>query len=476
MAIALPIAQSRSAKVRNGLRVSIIEGCFALFPGTVTQPMFLTGFVTMLGARAWSIGLLTAIPAFCQASQLLSAVILARWGHRKQLCVWTASLGRYMWLVIAGVPFLPVSPLQKLTLFFALLVLSTVLGQISGIAWNDWMGDLVPAEIRGRYFGLRNAVTALVGMGLLWGASRYLDHLKLLHGSLAWGFAVLFAVGTLGAIGSNISLLVQPDPGETHRAPANPFLLFRHPLTDRRFVRIIGLLVLWTFVVGLVAPFYNAYALLNLRISYSTLGLYTMISASLPIVFMPLWGQIIDRHGSQRALTMAMGAVALTPLLWFTMRPGFIAPIWVDAVLNGVLWSGVGLATSNLLFDLAPRTERASYFGVFNTCMGLATAVSAMMGGALLTVLGTRPFVVGAMHLVALQLLFVAAALGRFGVFLLMRSQGKSVPAPVLTIETWPAKYGGDGSPPWAPPVGDGQDLAGEASKARHAGAIGPQT
>jgi hypothetical protein len=33
---------------------------------------------------------------------------------------------------------------------------------MSGVAWLSWMSGLVPEEIRGRFFGLRNSVLGLV--------------------------------------------------------------------------------------------------------------------------------------------------------------------------------------------------------------------------------------------------------------------------------------------------------------------------
>ena len=90
MSISIPLPRSAQA----GMRLSVIEGCFAALPAAFSTGVFLTGFALLLGADAWALGLVAAIPAFGQSAQLLSAWLLGRWGHRKALTIWSASISR----------------------------------------------------------------------------------------------------------------------------------------------------------------------------------------------------------------------------------------------------------------------------------------------------------------------------------------------------------------------------------------------
>lgn len=426
-------ARPQPSSMAPGLRLAVIEGCFAVLPQTFTAGVFLTGFALMLGADPWALGLLAAIPALGQSAQLLTPVLMARGVSRKAMTVWCASLSRYLWAPMIAIPFLPIASAAQLGLFFVLLGLSQVLSQMAGAAWTDWMGDLVPDSQRGRYFGFRNAVNAAVGMAVLGAGSHYLDHVP--EAQRRWAFVALIAWGLAGAVGSQLALSRQPDP-PVHRLRAKQAPL-RAPLANRSFMRLTGLMVLWTLVTNLTGAFSYAYALKELHASYALVGTHALIVSALPILSGPWWGKLIDKQGAQFALTLAMAPVCLHPLYWLFMRPGFLAPIFLDAASSGLFWVGVTLATSTLLLEAAPSGQRAAYVGVYSAATGIALSVAAMVGGALLSRLGGQHVVVGAWTLSAYQAMLAFGLLARLGCLAAMTRLPR-LKASTLLIETWP--------------------------------------
>ncbi|GIX47345.1 MAG: hypothetical protein KatS3mg131_1556 [Candidatus Tectimicrobiota bacterium] len=97
-------------------------------------------------------------------------------------------------------------------LLVAAVALSALCAAIQNAAWLSWLGDLVPARLRGRYFGRRNAVMTGVGMGVALLAGLLLD---------AWqrrwppphagGFALVFAAGLLCGMAS-VGVLARMPP------------------------------------------------------------------------------------------------------------------------------------------------------------------------------------------------------------------------------------------------------------------------
>lgn len=426
-------ARPQPSSMAPGLRLAVIEGCFAMLPQTFTGGVFLTGFALMLGADPWALGLLAAIPALGQSAQLLTPLLMARGVNRKDMTVWCASLSRYLWAPMIAIPFLPIAPAAQLGLFFVLLGLSQVLAQMAGAAWTDWMGDLVPESQRGRYFGFRNAVTAAIGMAVLGAGSRYLDHVP--ETQRRWAFVALIAWGLAGAVGSQLSLSRQPDPPVTRlRAKKAPL---RAPLANKGFMRLTGLMVLWTLVTSLTGAFSYAYALKELHAGYALVGTHALIASALPILSGPWWGKLIDKKGPQFALVLAMAPVCLHPLYWLCMRPDFMATIYLDAVSSGLFWVGVGLATTTLLLETAPSGERAAYAGVYGAATGVALSVAALVGGALLSRMGGHSVVLGAWTLSAYQAMLAVGLVARFGCLAAMTRLPR-LKAPTLLIETWP--------------------------------------
>ncbi|MFN3431161.1 MAG: MFS transporter [Candidatus Sericytochromatia bacterium] len=428
-ASSLPFASS----LAPGLWLAIVEGCFAMAPQTFMAGVFLTGFALLLGADSWALGLLAAIPALGQSAQLLTPVLLARGADRKRLTVWLSSAARYLWAPMVLVPFLPIDSSAQLGLFLALLGVSTVLAQMGGVAWTDWMADLVPDAQRGRYFGLRNALCAIVGMGLVALGSRFLDAFP--EGQRRWGFVGLVAAGLLGAVASQLALSRQP---EAERAPRRPNRApFRSALGNRPFRRLTRVMVVWTFMTALTGPFCYAYALQELRLGYGLVGTHALVVAALSIGSQPLWGRLIDQRGAQFALLLAMGPVCLHPVYWATVSPDFLLPFWLDALSSGLFWPGVTLATTALLMEAAPSGERAGYMGVYNAAMGLATCVAAVAAGALLARLAHQPIGWGDWTVSAWQALMLVGVTARLACLAAFWRLPR-LRAPLLMIETWP--------------------------------------
>ncbi|MDB5097898.1 MAG: transporter [Cyanobacteria bacterium RYN_339] len=421
-----------SPALRQTLRLSVLEGCFALLPQTYTTGVFITGYLLLLHADPWAFGLLAAVPALGQAAQLAAAAVLAQGERRKAMCVWGASLSRYLWLPMALLPFAPLSDDAKLGLFFLLLATATALIQMSGVAWTSWMGDLVPAATRGRYFGFRNAVGAVVGMGAVWGGTAIMTAYKA-AGQEARGFLVLIGLAVVASVASQLALHAQAAPPPAPKTtPPRLRHTFRAPWADRRFMRIVLGLGAWSFVANLTGPFCYAYAMADLHLSYATLGLHTMIVTAVGIGAQLAWGRAIDRWGAHKVLVGAMIPVCFHPLIWFFMHPGFTAPLWLDAVSTGVFWSGITLATLALLLERAPRGEQAPYVSLLNAFSGVATGLGSLAGGAFLAANGHTHFAYG---LVAFQVLLLPTVALRLGCMLALARI--TAERPTLTLDVW---------------------------------------
>jgi MFS family permease len=425
----VPTMASRTPVDRT-LRLSVLEGCFAIVPQTYTTGVFITGFLLLLHADPWAFGLLAAVPALGQASQLAAAALLARGEARKLLCVWGASLSRYLWLPIALLPFAPLPDAAKLGLFFTLLAAATVLGQMAGVAWTSWMADVVPGEARGRYFGLRNAICATAGMGVVWGGTRVMASYKG-AGHEAQGFLALIALAIVGSVASQLALHAQAAPPAAEPcAPGRPWAPFRAPWGDRRFMRIVLALGAWGLVCNLTGPFCYAYAMGTLHLGYAILGLHTMIVTAVGVGAQLLWGRAIDRWGAQRVLVATMVPTSFHPLIWFFMAPTFTAPLWLDAVSSGIFWSGFTLAMLALVLEHAPRGRQAPYISLLNAAYGLATGIGSLAGGAFLAAYGAAPFAFG---LVAFQVLCLPTVVLRLGCMLALARTAAE--RPTLTID-----------------------------------------
>lgn len=426
-------------EVRRGLRISVGEGVFATLYVTLAGGMFLTGLALYLGANSFQIALLTAIPALVTGFSFLAGILARRVGTRKWLFIGTAGLGRAVFVVL--VPLLLLQTKVSLSLFFAVVAVSSVLMTLAGTLWTSWMSELVPEERRGRFFGTRNAILGGIGVFIAYGAGRGMDFLKSIgHEQLGYGLAFGYAV--LFGLASTILLFWQPEPGLRPRPKTGLRELFFGPLKEKQFRRLTIFLAAYFLTGTLASPFYLVHLLKNLEFPFATVGVYSIIGGVIGVPFQLFWGRMIDQFGSRPVAIFNFAFVGIMPWLWLLATPSFHLPIWLDAVANGILWSGASLGLWNLLLELADNpARRESYFAIYTVVTGLCVFTAAMLSGVIAQALhGFRVTIFGHTF-VNYHLLFFAAGLARFLVLpLLMRveEQGsRSVRRSARVLSNW---------------------------------------
>jgi MFS family permease len=366
-------------EVSRGLRVSVVEGGFAMLYTTLGGGMFLTGLALWLGANSFQIGLLSAIPALMTGFGFLSGYLVRRAGARKKLLIWTAGIGRSVFVVL--VPFLLLRMRVSLALFFATVAVSSLVMTIAGTVWTSWITDLVPEERRGRFFGLRNAIHGILGVATAYVAGRGMDWLKA-QGHEPTGYALAFGLAVVFGMVSTLLLFRQPEPELEPRPRLSLRRTFVGPLKEQQFSRLTLFLAVW-FVTGtLASPFYIVHMMRNLHFSFAAIGVYSIIGGVTGMVMQLFWGRAIDRFGARPVTVLNFALVGVMPLLWLFATPSFRLPIWGDALMNGLVWSGASLGLWNLLLELADNpAHRESYFAIYTAVTGLSGFVASMLAG-----------------------------------------------------------------------------------------------
>ena len=399
-------------QVESGLRISIVEGSFATLYATLAGGMFLTGLALFLGANSFQIALISAIPALVTGFSFLAGFLVRRSGRRKELVLWTAGIGRGVFIVL--VPFLLLRLGIGLPLFFAVVAASSILMNIAGTIWQSWISDLVPEARRGRFFGLRNAVHGLIGVLTAYGAGRGMDALKAAgHEPLGYGLA--FGLAAAFGITSTILLTRQPEPEMPEKPPVGMRELLFGPLKEPQFRRLTAFLAAWFLTGTLASPFYIVHMMKNLHFSFTAIGVYSIIGGLTGMLFQLFWGRIVDRFGSKPVTVFNFALVGIMPLLWVFATPAFRLPIWLDGLMNGMVWSGASLGLWNLLLDLADNPQRKeSYFAIYGVVTGLGAFVASLIAGAVAQAMSGFHLHFLGRTFINYHVMFLAAGLARF--------------------------------------------------------------
>ncbi len=369
----------------------------------------LTGWALALECSPATIAILGALPFFAQLVQVPSAFLATRFG-RKRVAVAAITLQRQIVLPLALLPFVSSQAVGR-----AILVAVAVLGAIAGVvannAWVAWMGDLVPRAIRGRYFGGRTARCTLAGSLAALVAGLALDHARAAHVTIP-GLAALAVASSIAGAMTTVIMLRQHDPTPPDASARLDASAALRPFLDPRVRPFLVYQVAWNAAVGLAAGLFTLHMLRDMRLGFAVVAAHGVATAAVRVIASPRWGRAIDRGGEGPVLVACSFGIAAVPLIWLAPPSIWLVPLILDPIAAGILWSGHALAAFALPLSVAPARERAFYLAAFSTAGGVAFALAAAIGGALVTRLPARVPGVG-LH--AIQVAFALSAVARLG-------------------------------------------------------------
>lgn len=378
-------------RIRSGLRNSIYDGIFASIFGNLTASMFLPAYALAIGASALHIGILAAAPFFAAVMQMPGAYLVERYNKRKQLCILFAFLSRISWLVIiaASLTLGPHDAQALLRLLILFVIVQHIFGAMSGVSWLSWMAALVPESIRGRYFGLRNMVLGFFTVAFTLLAGRFLDLYQRWypHQSTLRKFEWIFALAVLAGMVSLVFLARQPAPPTgVYPVKLQPHDIYKRPLQQPMFRRLLLFAATWSIFVKLAGPFFIVYMLKPLQFDYSFVAILSVCTAVADMYGMLVWGNISDRFGNKSVMAITGFWIGLIPLFWlltYPDMPGLKPMVVVLHLISGFFWAGFNLCSVNMVFSIAPPERNSGYFAYWSAVNGIASGIGAVLGGVI---------------------------------------------------------------------------------------------
>lgn len=399
-------APARQGRARGVVRVNLASALGMVFctyaaPGSALLTLFLQDW---LHADKWQIGLVMTL-AYLGPTFEPAGAFLTEWlGRRRWLFIIGFLGNRLPFFGLAIIPFLdPVKSRDlSIALVLGIVALTRVFAHLGNPAWWSWMGDLVPAPRRGRFFACRSQATSAVA------AVSFIIAMLLLHygGGMANRPLVgaLFAIGTLFGVIDILLYFAVPEPdmrrtrrrldrtADTPRSSRrSSFELFLSPLRLPAYRRLILGVGLWAFSVNLVMPFLPVYqygetiagSTLGLGLSWKFLAVLNVTGSVAAMLTSGWWGRFSERLGSRRLLLLASLHLFIN-LAYLAIPAGRLFGLLVlVALINGALTAAWAVGVNQLLLGLAPRENRSVFVSVFNCVNGWLMAGGPILGGCI---------------------------------------------------------------------------------------------
>lgn len=357
--------------VDKSLRSATAEGAFMGSSNTIVNS-YIIPFALALGATNIQIGLLNSARSLAETLSQIPGATLTKYASRKSIWNYSTIISKLLWVPILFLPLVGNSVL----LLILLVSMSHFFTSLRAPAWASLIGDLVPQEKRGRYFGRRNMIIGIAGLitAVVIGNTITLLGFPLIFGiSIVLGFLAVYFFRRI------YESQFQKVYHYSHSISFSPVSLVNAVRINRNFVLLTLFLSLMGFATTIAAPFFIVYQLRELGIGYGWFTVAIAFNALVALIAQPYWGKLNDRYGDKKILAVTGILAAFIPLIWlFVTTP--IGVVLAEG-LGGFAWAGFDLVAFNFILALTPAEKRSSYVANHAFFKGIAVVAGAFVGG-----------------------------------------------------------------------------------------------
>jgi MFS family permease len=397
-----PQAVISEGQLNAGLRWLTLEGMVSMGFTSIIGSGFLAAFALALGADNFQIGLLAAIPSITQILQILAIFLVEKIRLRKAITVITWVTAQLFWFPIAAIPFIaPIPSTRAVSLLLGIMIIRGLLAAITSCGWNAWVCDLVPKNILGNFFAKRSILSTVATVIFGLGGAFFVDYWggRGSGQNAIQGYSYVIAFGALfmGMV-SPLFMSFMPEPTMKSSPEHMPLgQMLTAPLRDKNFRWLLGFLFSWSFASNLAIPFFSVYMLEKIGLPISTVIAFYVLSQLFNIIFLRVWGTLIDKFGTKVILSLSTSLYLLVILGWiFTLMPGeyfLTIPLLITLqIFSGVASAGVGLATGTIGLKMAPKSQTTSYLSGVSLALNIGAGLGPILGGLMADFFSQRQF------------------------------------------------------------------------------------
>ncbi len=408
------IVSLKSGEKAN-LKYSTLDGAFAT-AATKIVDSYSIPFVLSLGAGKVEVALLDSMQSLARgASQLPGVKLAEKLGSRKAVWNICSALQRLMLIPLI---FMAFSGVSMVYLAIAFLALSTFFMALKTPAWASLIGDIVPDNMRGRFFARRNMLMGFTSLASILVLGSVIGSFAM-EGQAMQGYGFAFAVSLiLGLFSVAMVYLKIEEP--SYRPPYKFTSRIRIDIegtkrwlsVNKNFAYFTAFVAFMQFSVKIASPFIAVYVLNELQLGIVWLAAIIALTSLSETLSYRHWGKALDIVGEKTVLAVTGMLVILIPFAWmFVSLPAHGLMI---AILDGFAWSGFDTAVFALTLSTTPKEQRLSFVAKHNTAKEFSMVLGAVTAGILAHHFDLNPLqLFSGMQLSSIQSLFLVSFLLR---------------------------------------------------------------
>ncbi len=413
--------------MEDSRNISIFEGCTARTIATLTSGAFLVGYAKLLGSSDQIAGIIAAIPVLAGIIMCISPIVFERMENRKIIVSLFCLIGRLMLGSMILIPLMKISYQTKIVILIFIFLVANLFISFSLPAAQTWQQRVTPEEIRGRYFGKRESIVlgTVTIITLLMG--QILDKFEQI-GQQFSGFVVLYSVVFICAV-VNFILFSQMKEPKSKVADTPPELkqVLTMPLRNKKFMKVVLLLIIWNFSFQLGSPYTAVYMVSTLKLGYGLITLMAVLASITSVISVRFWGKLADKKSWLYLMKLMIILQILSFISWFLINKYSVLLILpVAHILSGAAISGINISVNNLQYSYAPEENKTVYIGFSSAISGVFGFCGTIAGAYVLKIAEQYKFIIGGLNIGNIQILFLVSSIILIGCFFCTRDRLKS--------------------------------------------------
>lgn len=377
-------------RVKTSLISSIKDGAAWAAMFGMAEP-YIVPFALSLGASNFFIGIIRALPVLLSSfAQIFTEFFVYFFKSCKKVVFWTVFIQATSLFFASFSSFYH----NKISLYFFLvfIILYSISGSMATAPWYTLMGEYLPKDKRGKFFGFRYRIIAVSYFTASFIASSILTYYE----KYSIGFFLVFLSAAFFRFCSVYYISLMYEPKNKFHIPKTFSWIFsmkKETSSEKKVYKLFLAIFILLFSTYMAAPYFSVYIIKELKFDYFKYMLLMSLGQFLTWMSMKNWGILLDKKGSVKTIKYAFYSIPLISFLWILSRNFYY--LTAVEIFSGIIWGAFGISIANLIYEYIEPNLRTKYNSYLILLMSLAQFSGSLIGGYLydkLTWLWFSPF------------------------------------------------------------------------------------
>lgn len=381
----IPISKSEEKKLKlHTRRLSIKDGIFWSIRASLGDN-FIAPFAIFANVSNALVTIINSLWSVNSAAQFLGSK-KTKGKNKKSILTKTILIETFSWLFLALIAFLYLKNIATEILPYLIIINIATIFFSAGYghpAWFLWLGDVIDAKFRGRWFAKRSTIISFTTIFFSMIGAFAIEHARTI-GKENITFIAFFLIAFIARLNCLITIKRQYEP-ETKIKKEKRFSLKTFISRSRKtnFGKFTIFRTLLAFLIGMTSPLISIYLLRTLGLDYISYIAIHLSGTLFSIITLNLWGKIADKYGNYKVIALTTLIIPITPILWI-LSPSPIYLFLVPAIIGGTAWSAFMMASENFIYDNTTKDIRAKAISYFNLFIGITSFIGGLFAALLI--------------------------------------------------------------------------------------------